>query len=56
MGLADSTGYSVYDIISDRQWEDLSADNVKDKKAATATRIRKAKALLQTYYDDFGNR
>ena len=56
IGFADSTGYSVYDIISDRQWEDLSADNVKDKKAATATRIRKAKALLQTYYDDFGNR
>ena len=56
IGFADSTGYSVYDIISDRQWEDRSADNVKDKKAATATRIRKAKALLQTYYDDFGNR
>lgn len=56
IGFADSTGYSVYDIISDRQWEDLSADNVKDKKAAAATRIRKAKALLQTYYDDFGNR
>lgn len=56
IGFADSTGYSVYDIISDRQWEDRSADNVKDKKAAAATRIRKAKALLQTYYDDFGNR
>ncbi|MGN0281835.1 MAG: LTA synthase family protein [Prevotella sp.] len=56
IGFADSTGYSVYDIISDRKWEDHSADNVKDKKAATETRIRKAKALLQTYYDDFGNR
>ena len=56
IGFADSTGYSVYDIISDRQWEDQSADNVKDKKAAAATRIRKAKALMQTYYDDFGNR
>ena len=56
IGFADSTGYSVYDIISNRQWEDHSAVGVKDKKAATSTRIRKAKALLQTFYDDFGNR
>ena len=56
IGFADSTGYSVYDIISDRQWEDQSTPDVKDKKTATTTRIRKAKALLQTYYDDFGNR
>ena len=56
IGFADSTGHSVYDIISDRQWEDHSTAGVKDKKAATTTRIRKAKALLQTFYDDFGNR
>ena len=56
IGFADSTGYSVYDIISNRQWEDHSAVGVKDKMAATSTRIRKAKALLQTFYDDFGNR
>ncbi|MGM9698154.1 MAG: LTA synthase family protein [Prevotella sp.] len=56
IGFADSTGFSVYDIISDRQLEDHSAVGVKDKKAATTTRIRKAKALLQTFYDDFGNR
>ena len=56
IGFADSTGHSVYDIISDRQWEDHSAEGVTDKKAAAETRIRKAKALLQTIYDDFGRR
>ena len=56
IGFADSTGHSVYDIISDRQWEDHSAEGVADKKAAAETRIRKAKALLQTIYDDFGRR
>ena len=56
IGFADSTGHSVYDIISDRLWEDRSAGSVKDKKEATAERTRKAKALLQTIYDDFGKR
>ena len=56
IGFADSTGYSVYDIISDRLWEDRSTSDVKDKKEATAQRTRKAKALLQTIYDDFGKR
>ena len=56
IGFVDSTGYSVYDIISDRTWEDHSKDGVADKKEATTQRIRKAKALLQTIYDDFGIR
>ena len=55
IGFADSTGCSVYDIISDRQMEDHPAAKANNP-AATQERIKKAKALLQTIYDDIGKR
>lgn len=53
MGLADSTGHTVYDIIGDRVLEDKSAADGHD---AARQRTGKAKAILQSIYDDLGGR
>lgn len=58
IGFKDSTGYSVYDIVSDKVSESrgnpsLNPDRQKD---AARLRVMRAKAILQSFYDDFGNR
>ncbi len=54
-GLTDSTGCSYYDIPSDRPIIDRPAHEKADPQAA-ALRIRKAKAIIQSFYDDIGKR
>lgn len=46
---ADSTGHTVYDIIGNRILEDTP-------NGSTAIRTDRAKAILQTIYDDLGSR
>ncbi len=53
---ADSTGNTVYDIIGNRVAEDCTASAVADSAAATQRRTDKAKAILQSIYDDLGQR
>ena len=54
-GFADSTGHTVYGIISDKINED-SARNGKPSEAETAVRVNRGKAILQSIYDDLGRR
>lgn len=54
-GFADSTGHTVYGIISDKINED-SARNSKPSEAETAVRVNRGKAILQSIYDDLGRR
>ena len=54
-GFADSTGHTVYGIISDTINED-SARNGKPSEAETAVRVNRGKAILQSIYDDLGRR
>lgn len=49
IGFADSTGHTVYDISAGRRIEDTADGN-------EALRTDKAKAILQTIYDDLGGR
>lgn len=55
VGFADSTGHTVYDIIGGRVSENrtsVAADSAK----ATRLRTDRAKAILQSIYDDLGAR
>jgi phosphoglycerol transferase MdoB-like AlkP superfamily enzyme len=54
-GFADSTGHTVYGIISDKINED-STRNGKPSEAETAVRVNRGKAILQSIYDDLGRR
>lgn len=54
-GFADSTGHTVYGIISDKIKED-SARNGKPSETETAVRVNRGKAILQSIYDDLGRR
>lgn len=54
-GFADGTGHTVYDIIGDRVAEDTDTDG-NGNAAATAARANRGKAILQSIYDDLGNR
>lgn len=54
-GLADSTGCTVYDFIGDRITEDFPADNRPDE-SLTHRRADRAKAIIQSFYDDLGRR
>ena len=54
-GFADSTGHTVYGIISDKINED-SARNGKPSETETAVRVNRGKAILQSIYDDLGRR
>lgn len=54
-GFADSTGHTVYGIISDKINED-SVRNGKPSEAETAVRVNRGKAILQSIYDDLGRR
>lgn len=54
-GFADSTGHTVYGIISDKINED-SARNGKTSETETAVRVNRGKAILQSIYDDLGRR
>lgn len=54
-GFADSTGHTVYGIISDKINED-SERNGKPSEAETAVRVNRGKAILQSIYDDLGRR
>lgn len=49
IGFADSTGHTVYDINAGRAIEDTRDGN-------DGSRTEKAKAIVQTLYDDIGNR
>ena len=55
IGFADSTGHTVYDIIGDKVAEDSTAAG-HDPAAATAARVSRSKAILQSFYDDLGRR
>ncbi len=55
IGLADSTGCTVYDLVGDRTTEDRPADNSNNPEL-TLRRINRAKAILQSLYDDIGRR
>jgi len=50
-GFIDSTGYTVYDIISSKVLE--NSDIVPQQMEL---RLNKAKAIMQSFYDDLGNR
>ena len=54
-GLADSTGCTVYDLIGNRTAEDHPADNSSNPEL-TRRRINRAKAIIQSFYDDIGRR
>ena len=54
-GFVDSTGCSYYDIPGNKTIIDRSAGHVPDKKE-NDLRIRKAKAIIQSFYDDIGKR
>ncbi len=54
-GFADSTGHTVYGIISDKINED-SVRNGKPSETETAVRVNRGKAILQSIYDDLGRR
>ena len=54
-GFADSTGYTVYDILGDRISENKTAGGAPDR-ASTDTRVNRGKAILQSIYDDLGAR
>ena len=56
IGFADSTGCTVYDIIGERIFEDEPQPDDTDAAKSTESRITKAKAILQTIYDDLGSR
>lgn len=58
IGFKDSTGYSVYDIVSNKESENRGNPslNPERQKEAARMRIMRAKAILQSFYDDFGNR
>lgn len=58
IGFADSTGYTVYDIVGERVLENSTAETAPAAAtdSLTAVRTEKAKAILQTFYDDFGRR
>ena len=55
IGLADSTGCTVYDLVGDRITEDRPAVNRADE-SLTRRRTDRAKAILQSFYDDIGRR
>ena len=55
IGLADSTGCTVYDLVGDRITEDRPAVNRADE-SLTRRRTDRAKAILQRFYDDIGRR
>lgn len=56
----DSTGYTVYDLIGDKVWEngDATAGGGSQKDNAKREKLRtdKAKAIMQSFYDDIGER
>ncbi len=52
-GLADSTGCTVYDLIGNRTAEDHPANNSANPEL-TRRRINRAKAIIQSFYDDIG--
>ncbi len=54
-GFADSTGHTVYDIIGNRISEYRPATTSGDKTAADR-RAELGKAVMQSIYDDLGNR
>ncbi len=54
-GLADSTGCTVYDLIGDRTAEDHPTDNSSNPEL-TRLRTNRAKAIIQSFYDDIGRR
>ncbi len=54
-GLADSTGCTVYDLIGDRIAEDHPAADHADE-SLTRRRADRAKAIMQSFYDDIGQR
>ncbi len=54
-GLADSTGCTVYDLVGDRITEDRPAADRADE-SLTRRRTARAKAILQSFYDDIGKR
>lgn len=53
--LVDSTGCTVFGINANRPVEDRAA-NGKHDEAQTQRRATQAKAIMQTFYDDLGNR
>lgn len=50
-GFIDSTGFTVYDIVSSKVVEDSDAIPNKGN-----SRLNKAKAIMQSFYDDIGRR
>ena len=55
IGLADSTGCTVYDLVGNRITEDRPAADHADE-SLTRRRTDRAKAILQSLYDDIGRR
>lgn len=55
-GFIDSTGCSYYDIPGDRMTLDLPAHGQKPDPRLAGERVRKAKAIIQSFYDDIGRR
>lgn len=50
-GIIDSTGFTVYDIVGNKALE-----NHDNKPNGQQRRIDKAKAIMQSFYDDLGSR
>lgn len=56
IGLVDGTGFTVYDIIGDRLSDSVSQASGAQGDSAADVRTSRAKAILQTLYDDLGRR
>lgn len=56
MAFCDSTGCTVFDNASLQVIYDRPAAQTADSAAAAGSRLRRAKAILQTSYDDLGRR